>query len=213
MKQEDLIKQIDSLNDKEALAEYLDALEDVYHLNKIDEITYLTLVSRTNQKIDTLNNPPKEEKISNIPNEGEKEMTKDIQSLSVAEFGKLLVQKENGEEITPEEETMMSNFAFSILQEMRDAQTDSYRQNAIECYIEYLNEKGDNLSSSERQILGSYKQITEPIMTNNLANEKNKPKVLKLVRDDHHGAIVTVAIIEATVLLGILLSYLAFALK
>lgn len=72
------------------------------------------------------------------------------------------------------------------------------------------------LSKIQENLLNRYHDIINKQSIKKLEEEaKSHPKVLELTLDDksHHGQILTIAIIEMTILLGIVISVIAIVLK
>lgn len=138
--------------------------------------------------------------------------------ISENEFNRFLGMLYSGDKLTEENLKDLYSYVNASLVDMEQESLDYDKQNSLDIYIYYLKDKMQNneLNNEENKILSHYEEIiikiNQEIEKENL-NEINKGKVLKLISKENstRGAIVTVVILEVTILLGILISVVALA--
>ena len=146
-------------------------------------------------------------------------MNLEIVLIKLNEFIELVSRAYNGDKLSKEEKEQMYNFALSSISDMENNSLDYDTQNAIDCYMEYLREqeKDDTIVKSDK-LLEKYNQTIENKNKEQLQKEAEAKtagqiKILEIKPVDHHGNIITIVVIEITLLLGMLVSILAFTLK
>ena len=142
-----------------------------------------------------------------------------IEIIKLNEFIELVSRAYNGDNLTEEEQEKMHNFVLASITDMENGSLDYDTQNAIDCYMEYLREQEkDNTTKKTDELLEKYYLIIEEknkeqLQKENEAKAAGQIKVLEIKPVDHHGNIITIVVIEITLLLGMLVSILAFAIK
>jgi hypothetical protein len=153
-----------------------------------------------------------------IDNEQEKDVE---QNVTYLEFGEIFRKITNAETLTSTEESKLDSYISNALESSKNDTIKTDDQNALDVYINYLNEK-ESLTPKEQTVLDSYNNNVKEKQTlqaqkEAVAKENNEIKVLQMkpLTDDSKtsGYIITVAILEISILLGILISVLAIALK
>lgn len=135
---------------------------------------------------------------------------------NLSEINNILAKLYDGHQIREEDKTKLSAFMKNGLKDMSEYELHYDYQNTIDIYIVYLENKSNlkQLSKEENNLLREYQNIIrtrEEKITNSEFLTQNNQKTLKLIPKDlnTNGAIITVAILETTILLGILISVLA----
>ncbi len=135
--------------------------------------------------------------------------------LTESQFYLLITRLMEGEELSFEEIRGMNRYAQIIIKEIKEGPIHYDRQNSLDMFIEFLKEKnGENfLSPEEENIVMLYNEIGKTKSLSTPDKSKKDVRELKLLPPDiaNQGAIVSVVIIEVTILLGILISVLALA--
>ena len=198
----EIISFIKRINDEELIIDYLNEIKEYNNdsfnvLEGLDKIKD-TLISRLN-KI----------KVTEI---------KEELPISENEFKRILYILYNGKKISEETSKDLLAFVDILLSEMNKGNLDKDKQNMLDYFICYFKDKLENigLSNKESIIINKYNDIIAEKQANleKAYREENiriKKLKFKEKQESTRGAIVTVAVLEVTILLGILISVLALA--
>lgn len=175
---ENIIAAIDQEYDEGFLKEYA---EEVFEFNK----QYQRLI-----KDNSLN------KLINVLNERIELLTLPI---GFETFNRLLNAKYNDEVLTKQDLTNMELYASMLLNKMDRADIHYDEQNSLDLYI---------IALANQDLRDKYDNAIKKSQEQRLNNNKIEDQQLVLKPIDSKGAILTVTIIEVTLLLGILLGVL-----
>ncbi|HHX33518.1 MAG TPA: hypothetical protein GX713_04785 [Mollicutes bacterium] len=141
--------------------------------------------------------------------------------ISINEFNRLLSLMYSGFPLEGESVKDLNVFINDALLEMEEGIISYDKQNSVDTYIYYLKDKklNETLFPEEVKVLDKYDNIIDErnriLREEEALLEKAEIKKLKLTNlaNNTRGGIVSVIILEVTVLLGILISVLALANK
>lgn len=141
--------------------------------------------------------------------------------ISISEFNRLLSLMYSGFPLEGESVKDLNVFINDALLEMEEGIISYDKQNSVDTYIYYLKDKklNETLFPEEVKVLDKYDNIIDErnriLREEEALLEKAEIKKLKLTNlaNNTRGGIVSVIILEVTVLLGILISVLALANK
>ena len=141
--------------------------------------------------------------------------------ISINEFNRLLSLMYSGFPLEGESVKDLNVFINDALLEMEEGTISYDKQNSVDTYIYYLKDKklNETLFPEEVKVLDKYDNIIDErnriLREEEALLEKAEIKKLKLTNlaNNTRGGIVSVIILEVTVLLGILISVLALANK
>ena len=141
--------------------------------------------------------------------------------ISINEFNRLLSLMYSGFPLEGESVKDLNVFINDALLEMEEGIISYDKQNSVDTYIYYLKAKklNETLFPEEVKVLDKYDNIIDErnriLREEEALLEKAEIKKLKLTNlaNNTRGGIVSVIILEVTVLLGILISVLALANK
>jgi hypothetical protein len=148
-------------------------------------------------------------------------MQNEIEVINLDEFIKLVKKLYNGEIRTKEEKEKMYNFALAFISDLKDGRTIDYdNTNAIDCYMEYISEHPNDteITPDETKLFEEYQRTIKKSKQKQLEKETEEKKngnikVLEMKPIDHQGNIITIVILEVTILVGILISFIAIVKK
>lgn len=141
--------------------------------------------------------------------------------ISINEFNRLLSLMYSGFPLEGESVKDLNVFINDALLEMEEGIISYDKQNSVDTYVYYLKDKklNETLFPEEVKVLDKYDNIIDErnriLREEEALLEKAEIKKLKLTNlaNNTRGGIVSVIILEVTVLLGILISVLALANK
>lgn len=138
--------------------------------------------------------------------------------ISENEFNRFLGMLYSDDKLTKENYQDLYLYVNTLLINMQEENLEYDKQNSIDIYIYYLKDRKQNdlLNEEENNILKKYKNIIikkNQQLENQKKSETDKIKKLKLLskQNSTRGAIISVVILETTILLGILISIIALA--
>ncbi len=172
------------------------------YLIEVDEVIKTRNVKHLPELSDKLLSRIKEISQSNILKE------EDLVIISAVKANQLIIKLYDQVVLTSEEINQLNNFVNLGLNQMEDETINYDHQNSIDMYIEYLKTKEMNLTTEESQIIFKYANIIEA-KEKSLNKKIEKQAVKKLTVLNTNGAVITVVILEVTILLGMLISVLA----
>lgn len=172
------------------------------YLIEVDEVIKTRNVKHLPELSDKLLSRIKEISQSNILKE------EDLVIISAVKANQLIIKLYDQVVLTSEEINQLNNFVNLGLNQMEDETINYDYQNSIDMYIEYLKTKEMNLTTEESQIIFKYANIIEA-KEKSLNKKIEKQAVKKLTVLNTNGAVITVVILEVTILLGMLISVLA----
>ncbi len=206
-------------SDLNLLNAYLEEVKDYSSYNLIDGLDKLD--AALSVRLDQLSNKNNIETIKEEPIKEVITITKDIEpqpelkTVSIVDANNIIALYFNNVTPTKEQENKIQEFISNGLTKMESEEIDFEYQNTIDIYIVYLENKANltKLTKEEINILNSYLDIIRKREENILEKEDSLSEVhqLKLVPKNlnTNGAVVTVVILEVTILLGILISAVA----
>lgn len=172
------------------------------YLIEVDEVIKTRNVKHLPELSDKLLSRIKEISQSNILKE------EDLVIISAVKANQLIIKLYDQVVLTSEEINQLNNFVNLGLNQMEDETINYDHQNSIDMYIEHLKTKEMNLTTEESQIIFKYANIIEA-KEKSLNKKIEKQAVKKLTVLNTNGAVITVVILEVTILLGMLISVLA----
>ncbi|MDD4187392.1 MAG: hypothetical protein PHX04_01280 [Bacilli bacterium] len=118
--------------------------------------------------------------------------------------------------LSMEEASVLNSFIFAGINEMKERELHFDYQNTIDVYIVYLEEKEilETITQREAKQLFEYRCVIKARedkildLTNTNINEEKKLNLLP-ANINTTGAVITIVIIEVTILLGILIGVIA----
>lgn len=141
-----------------------------------------------------------------------------VEAILETEVNNLISKLYDGMALSIEELNRLHSFMLTGLNKMLEEELHYDYQNTIDIYIVYLEDKEilSELTKEEKQILFKYREIIRErerklAQEESIAKENGEIKELKFLPTDlnTNGAVVTIVILEVTLLLGILISALA----
>lgn len=197
-----ILKEIRNNKDGILLNEYLIEIKD-YLRNNSHVSDFNQIVDSLIRQLDLINNPSKLE--DNL--------------ISESEFNRLVAILYSGDNLPSEMIKDFYLFVDDVLNEMKNGTMNYDRQNSLDIYIYYLKDKkiGGTLYPKEVRILDSYDNIIDSKLAREREREANSLEKeaielkLKYKENSRKGMIISVVVLEATILLGILVSVIALA--
>jgi len=136
--------------------------------------------------------------------------------MNLEDFIKILNKVHNNEELTSMEIAFLDSYAIKLSSKMKENTISYDEQNALDYYVSYYDGKND-LRAQTSIAINSYYAVVNNRRKSSLSEERqrdNQPRVLRIEpnkRINNAGAIKTVAIIEITIIIGILIAILTIA--
>ena len=118
----------------------------------------------------------------------------------------------NGDILSYDEIKKIDQDASILIALMENSTLDFEMQNALDNYIIYYKQH-HNLDEDRTNNLIAYNRIVNESNNQKLANERqNKPKAMQIKPINSNGVISAITVIEAVVIIGMLIAFLAIAL-
>ncbi|MDD4706001.1 MAG: hypothetical protein PHS24_02145 [Bacilli bacterium] len=200
----EIISLIKQINDEELITDYLNEIVE-YNDDSFDKIDGLDKIK------DTLIL-----KLNDL--KGKEDLKPERLFISENEYIRLLEILYKGENINAENIGDLYTLTDVLLLKMSKGRLSYDQQNILDTYIYYLKDKFEDkgLSKKEDWILNKYNKIVaqkQADLEKEHFNEDIRIKQLKFKekQDSTRGAITSVAVLEVTILLGLLISVLALA--
>lgn len=198
----EIITFINQIDDKELLNDYLIEITEYKDLNPNQVEDFNQIKEAAVQRLNQLKAPP----------------SKEILLISNYEYIRILAKLYKGEEITAKNNEDLYLLTDILLQSMSRGIITKDSQGMLDTYIYYLKDKRENqgLNHRENNFIKHYDynvSQNQKRKENEYRKEDIKIKELKFKQkqENTRGAIISVAVLEITILLGIFISVLALA--
>lgn len=201
---EDIKLAIKECDDVLLLKDYLEEVNDFALNNKIEGL--ISLSDALNSRLNNLNN--------DVKVKVEEEIKEEVE-FPILEINNVISSYYNDIPVSLEAENKLNEFIVYSLEKMDNETLEYELQNSLDMYIVYLERKEyqEELSSREKEILNKYLNIIikrENKLDREELNLNDEQKlVLKPKNLNTNGAVVTIVILEVSILLGVLISVLA----
>lgn len=201
---EDIKLAIKECDDVLLLKDYLEEVNDFALNNKIEGL--ISLSDALNSRLNNLNN--------DVKVKVEEEIKEEVE-FPILEINNVISSYYNDIPVSLEAENKLNEFIVYSLEKMDNETLEYELQNSLDMYIVYLERKEyqEELSSREKEILNKYFNIIIK-RENKLGREEltlndEQKLVLKPKNLNTNGAVVTIVVLEVSILLGVLISVLA----
>ena len=189
---EHLIEQINNIDDHNLLEEYMDEITHIINDSKEEIPKINDLLAALNKKLAELS--------SDLAMSVEKSNL-----ITINEFLEILEKRIKGEDITEDEIAHRESFLQDMLGKMATGDLPQEEQHLLDSYIINIKDIPD-LTKIEEKNIQDYEAIrNKSLIKTNPQELKKKPKPIA----DTSGIIMTVVILEGTILLGILIAVIA----